>query len=96
MRELCSFGHGLDVYFMYDLVSARSSTRGNEMAKNMLPMKPRSGPVGKIIGAIVTVALLVLIVRYPADIAGWVTGTAHLLIRIVNGLVTFARQIGGH
>ena len=50
----------------------------------------------KLIGAIITMALLVLVVRYPADIAGWVTGTAHLLIRIVNGLVTFARQIGGH
>jgi hypothetical protein len=81
---------------MYDLVSTRSSTRGNEMAKNILPMKPRSGLVGKLIGAIITVALLVLIVRYPADMAGWVIDTAHLLVRIVNGLVTFARQIGGH
>jgi hypothetical protein len=64
------------------------------MAKNMLPMKSGSGLARKLVGAIITVALLVLVVRYPVDIAGWVTGTAHLLIRIVNGLVTFARRIG--
>ena len=52
------------------------------MAKNMLPMKPGSGLARKLIGAIITVALLVLVVRYPADIAGWVTGI------VVNGSPT--------
>jgi hypothetical protein len=57
-------------------------------------MKTGNGLVSKLIGVIVTVALLMLVVKYPGDAAGWVTGAVHLLGNIISGLVAFFRQLG--
>lgn len=64
------------------------------MPRNMMPMKTGNGPAAKIITALVGLALLMLVIRYPSDAAHWVTGGVHLLTNIVTGLVAFFRQLG--
>jgi hypothetical protein len=66
------------------------------MAKNISPMRTGGGLGSKLIGGITTVVVLTILVRYHTDVAGWVTAIAQLVDRIVNGLVDFTRQIGGH
>ena len=64
------------------------------MSRNMMPTKAGGGLVSKLIGVIVALAVLMLLVKYPGDAAGWVTGAVHLLTKIVSGLVAFVRQLG--
>ena len=64
------------------------------MAKNMMPMKSGSSLVSKLVGLIIVSAVLMLIIKYPSDAAGWVTGGAHLFTNVVSGLVAFFRQLG--
>lgn len=63
------------------------------MAKNMLPMKTGGGFVTKLIWLIVGLAFLMLVIRYPGDIAGWFKAGGHLLTSVVNGLVAFVQQL---
>jgi hypothetical protein len=62
----------------------------------MGPVRTGGGLGNKLIGGTTTVVVLVLLARYHTDAASWVTDTAQLVDRIVNGLVDFTRQIGGH
>jgi hypothetical protein len=64
------------------------------MSKNMTPIKAGSGILSKLIGILIGLAVVMLIIKYPGDAAGWVTGGAHLLTNIVSGLVAFFRQLG--
>jgi hypothetical protein len=64
------------------------------MAKNMMPMKSGSSLLSKLVGLIIVSAVLMLIIKYPSDAAGWVTGGAHLFANVVSGLVAFFRQLG--
>lgn len=64
------------------------------MSKNMTPIKTGSGILSKLIGILVGLAVVMLIIKYPSDAAGWVTGAAHLMMNIVGGLVAFFRQLG--
>jgi len=57
-------------------------------------MRTGNGLVSKLIGALVTVAVLMLVIKYPGDAAGWVTGAVHLAGNIISGLVAFFRQLG--
>ncbi|HEX5115108.1 MAG TPA: hypothetical protein VFW65_07910 [Pseudonocardiaceae bacterium] len=63
------------------------------MAKNMLPMKTGGGIVGKLIWLIVGLAFLMLVIRYPSDVAGWFKDAAHLLTNVVNGIVAFCQHL---
>ncbi|ONI72704.1 hypothetical protein ALI144C_42580 [Actinosynnema sp. ALI-1.44] len=63
------------------------------MAKNMLPMKPGGGIMGKLITAVIGLALIMLVVKYPSDVASWVTGAGHILTGLADGLVTFFRAL---
>jgi hypothetical protein len=60
----------------------------------MLPMKNGSGIVTKLVWLIVGLAFLLLVIRYPGDVAGWVKDAVHLMTSIVNGIVAFFRQLG--
>jgi hypothetical protein len=64
------------------------------MSRNMMPTKAGSGLLAKLVGVLVALAVLMLLVKYPGDAAGWVTGAFHLLTNIVSGLVAFFRQLG--
>lgn len=64
------------------------------MAKNMLPMKTGGGLVGRLIAIIIGLAVLMLVVKYPGDVAGWVKDGVHLLTSIVSGIVAFFQQLG--
>lgn len=63
------------------------------MARNMMPMKSGSSVLSKLISLAIVSAVVVLIIKYPSDAAGWVTGGAHLFTNIVNGLVAFFRAL---
>ncbi|MEU0790344.1 hypothetical protein ABZ342_09755 [Amycolatopsis sp. NPDC005961] len=66
------------------------------MAKSNFPvMKSGSGLVGKAIGLIVGLAIIVLIVKYPTDSASWASGAAHGIGAVIDGVVTFLRALFG-
>lgn len=66
------------------------------MAKSNFPvMKSGSGLVGKAIGLIVGLTIIVLIVKYPADSASWASGAAHGIGAVIDGVVTFLRALFG-
>ncbi|MGI8310474.1 hypothetical protein [Saccharopolyspora hattusasensis] len=66
------------------------------MAKNSLPMLPKTGggALSKVVWSLVGVALFVLVVKYPNDAAVFAKGAFGLLGGVVEGLVAFFRQIG--
>ncbi|MFF4592453.1 hypothetical protein [Amycolatopsis sp. NPDC001319] len=65
------------------------------MAKNIIPgMKTGGGALRKVIGAAVAIALVVLVVRYPADTATWAKNAAAVAGDAIDGLVTFLRNLG--
>lgn len=62
------------------------------MAKNAFPgMKTGGGVMSKVVGTLVLIAVLVTVVKYPADAASWVRG----LGTVIDGLVTFIRALFG-
>lgn len=67
------------------------------MAKQQqpLPMMPTGGGVlPKVLRWLVAIALVVLVVKYPADAATWVRNVFTWGEEAVEGLVTFFRQVG--
>lgn len=61
------------------------------MAKQTIPGFQTSGGVlRKVIGTAVVLALLVIVVKHPADAANWVKTAVGWL----DGLVTFFQQVG--
>jgi superfamily II helicase len=64
------------------------------MTKNMLPMKTGSGIVGKLVAIIIGLAVLMLVIKYPGDVAGWVKDCVRLLTSIVSGIAAFFQQLG--
>jgi hypothetical protein len=66
------------------------------MAKNsMLPMKTGGGMLGKVIGTVVCLAVVALVVKHPADAAGWVTGGLHVAGSVIDGVSTFLAHVLG-
>lgn len=64
------------------------------MAKNALPVKT-GGMLGKLIGALVALAVLTLVVKHPSDAADWVTGLFHMLGRAIDGISAFLHDVLG-
>ncbi|CAL99599.1 hypothetical protein SACE_0248 [Saccharopolyspora erythraea NRRL 2338] len=52
------------------------------------------GVLRKLAGWAVAVALVVVVVKYPSEAAGWVQTAASWLGFVIDGLVTFFRQVG--
>ncbi|KAA9164973.1 hypothetical protein FPZ12_006910 [Amycolatopsis acidicola] len=62
------------------------------MAKNPYPVaNAGSGLLAKVITVLVVIAVLTLVIKYPADVARWVRG----LGGVVDGLVAFFRALLG-
>lgn len=61
------------------------------MAKNPYPVMNSGGVLPKVIGTLVVIAVLVLVIKYPADAARWVRG----LGTAIDGLVSFFRTLFG-
>jgi hypothetical protein len=57
-------------------------------------MKTGGGIFSKLIWLLVGLAVLMLVIKYPGDVAGWVKMAVHLLTSVVNGIVAFFRQLG--
>ena len=65
------------------------------MAKQQFPgLKTGGSVLSKLIGTAVVVALVVLVVRYPGDVASWVKGLGTAAADGIDGLVTFFREVG--
>lgn len=66
------------------------------MAKNSFPMpKSSSGLASKFVGLLILITVVTLIVKYPADSAGWISGAANGVGKLVDGLVAFFRALFG-
>lgn len=64
------------------------------MPKNALPLKTGgSGLATKVIGWLIVIAVLTLVVKYPADTAVWVRELAGLASDVIDGISTFLRTI---
>lgn len=63
------------------------------MAKNMVPMPTTKGAGSKILGALVFIALVVIIVEYPGEAARWAKDLVGLAGDAVDGLVSFIRDL---
>lgn len=50
------------------------------------------GTVRKLVGIAVTIALVVIVVKFPSDAADWVQRLMGWGSDIINGLVSFIRQ----
>ena len=66
------------------------------MAKNSFPMMQPggSGALGKAVRVAVLIALIVLVIKFPADAAAFVQSAAATAGDVIGGLVTFFRALG--
>ncbi|RZQ64421.1 hypothetical protein [Amycolatopsis suaedae] len=65
------------------------------MAKNTIPgFKASGGTLKKLVGFAVVVAILVLVVQYPGDAAAMAKGAAGFVVDVIDGIVSFFRQVG--
>jgi hypothetical protein len=61
------------------------------MPKSPYPVMKSGGLLPKLIGTLLLIAVIVLVVKYPADAARWVRG----LGTVIDALVTFLREVFG-
>lgn len=62
--------------------------------KNTFPTITSGSGVGKkIVGSLIAAALVVLVVRNPADAAGWAKSAVHETMAVIDGLASFFRQL---
>lgn len=66
------------------------------MAKRgpQIPMPVGGGSLRKIIGLAVVIALLVIVVKQPAEAAATATSVARFVGSVIDGLWSFVRQLG--
>lgn len=62
---------------------------------NMLPMKTGGGVFGKVIGALVVLAVLTLVVKTPTEAAHWAGSLIHLAGEFIDGVAAFLRSLLG-
>lgn len=64
------------------------------MAKSNFPvMKSGGGILPKVVGLIILLAIGVMVVKHPADSAGWVTDAVHGIGAVIDGVVSFLRAL---
>lgn len=59
-----------------------------------IPVPTGGGPLRKIIGFAVVIALLVILVKHPAEAAVIATKVAGLVGDVLDGLWSFVQQLG--
>lgn len=66
------------------------------MAKRstQIPIPTGGGVLRKIVGLAVAIALLVIVVKHPADAAAAATRVASFLIGVIEGVWSFFQQLG--
>lgn len=62
------------------------------MAKNPFPVKT-GGVMGKVIGLLVTLAILALVVQHPAESADAVTRIFRTIGDVIDGIGAFLREL---
>jgi hypothetical protein len=67
------------------------------MAKRgtQIPMPVGGGPLRKIVGLTVGIALLVIVIKHPGDAAATATDVARFVGSVIDGLWSFVQQLGG-
>ena len=67
------------------------------MAKKgtQLPMPTGGGLGRKVVGLAVVIALLVIVVKHPAEAAAAATGIAGFAGSVIDALWSFGQQLGG-
>lgn len=74
------------------LMHKQQRRKGLEMARNTIPgIQTGGGIMSKVVGTLVLIAVVVVVVKYPADAASWVRG----LGTVIDGLVSFIRALLG-
>ena len=61
---------------------------------SQIPMPTGGGPLRKVIGLTVVVALLVIVIKHPADAAASATRLAGFMGNVLDGLWSFVQQLG--
>lgn len=65
------------------------------MSKNAIPgLKTGAGALTKAISIAVSIAVLVMVVKFPGDAATFVKQAFDLFGEVITGLVTFIRTLG--
>lgn len=64
------------------------------MAKSALPLPAANGGAKKVLGLVVLLVLVALAIKYPTDAATWVKSVAGAVGDVLDGLVTFVRNLG--
>lgn len=66
------------------------------MAKRgtQIPIPTGGGLLRKIIGLAVVIALLVIVIKHPADAAAAATSAARFVGSVIDGLWSFVQQLG--
>lgn len=66
------------------------------MAKRgtQIPMPVNGGPLRKLVGLAVVIALLVIVVKHPAEAATTATSVARFVGSVIDGLWSFVQQLG--
>jgi len=69
---------------------------GATMARNVIPgLRTGGGIMSKVIGTAVVLAILVIVVKHPADAASFAKTIFGVLGAIIDGLVSFFRSLMG-
>lgn len=64
------------------------------MSKQAIPgIKTGGGALPKVIGFVVLIALAVIVVKHPADAATWVKDGFSALGSVIDGVVSFIRNV---
>lgn len=64
------------------------------MARNSFPMtKTGGGMLSKVVGALVTLAILAFVVKHPVDAAHLTSGAFTMLANAIDGFASFFSQI---
>jgi hypothetical protein len=65
------------------------------MARNTIPGLKSGGGLPKLVGLALVATLVVLLIKYPNETAGWVSGLVHGIGNLIDGLATVFRKAAG-
>ncbi|WP_435070732.1 hypothetical protein [Amycolatopsis thermoflava] len=63
---------------------------------NVVPLPTSGGSVlKKLIGGLVTLAIIAIVIKHPSDAATWVRAVSSAATEAIDGVATFFRQVAG-
>ena len=63
-------------------------------SSTQIPIATGGGPLRKVVGLAVVIALLVIVIKHPAEAAETATRVAEFLGGVIDGIWSFVRQLG--